>query len=71
MKKKTLREIRERRANFKAAYYAELQKQGIVDEPEKKLEDMTKKELIELAREKELDVNEKMTKAEIIEIIGE
>ena len=49
MKKKTLREIRERRANFKAAYYAELQKQGIVDEPEKKLEDMTKKELIELA----------------------
>ena len=68
------RSRRERKEDFKKAYYAELQKQGIVDEkkePEKKLEDMTKKELIELAKSKELDVNEKMTKAEIIEVIGE
>jgi len=68
------RSRRERRADFKKAYYAELQKQGIMDEkkePEKKLEDMTKKELIELAKSKELDVNEKMTKAEIIGLIGE
>jgi hypothetical protein len=68
------RSRRERKEDFKKAYYAELQKQGIMDEkkePEKKLEDMTKKELIEFAKSKELDVNEKMTKAEIIELIGE
>lgn len=65
------RSRRERKEDFKKAYYAELQKQGIVDKPEKKLEDMTKKELIEVAKNKELDVNDRMTKAEIIEAIGE
>lgn len=65
------RSRRERKEDFKKAYYAELQKQGIVDKPEKKLEDMTKKELIEVAKNKELDVNDRMTKAEIIELIGE
>ena len=67
------RSRRERKEDFKKAYYAELQKQGIVDEKkeEKKLGDMTKKELIEVAKNKELDVNDRMTKAEIIELIGE
>jgi len=65
------RSRRERKEDFKKAYYVELQKQGIVDKPEKKLDDMTKKELIELARSKELDVNDRMTKAEIVELIGE
>jgi len=65
------RSRRERKEDFKKAYYAELQKQGIVDKPEKKLEDMTKKELIEKAKEKSIEVNNRMTKAEIIELIGE
>ena len=65
------RSRRERKEDFKKAYYAELQKQGIVDKSEKKLEDMTKKELIEKAKEKSIEVNDRMTKAEIIEAIGE
>ena len=67
------RSRRERKEDFKKAYYAELAKQGIVDEKkeEKKLEDLTKKELIEIAKSKELDVNDRMTKTQIIELIGE
>lgn len=63
------RSIRERKEAFKKAYYAELQKQGLINNNEAK--QMTKTELIELAKQKGIEVNSRMTKAELENILKE
>lgn len=61
MKKKTLKE----------AYYNELKKAGVIDTPKvKTLDEMTKKELIELALNNGLELDNKLTKAVMIEMIN-
>lgn len=69
MKKRNL--IEHRRA-LKEAYYNELRKQGVIDTPkEKTLNDMTKKELVELALNEGLELDNKLTKAVMIQSINE
>lgn len=68
MKKKTLIE---RKKALKEAYYNELKKTGVIDTPKvKTLEEMTKKELIELALGNGLELDNKLTKAVMIEMIN-
>lgn len=68
MKKKTLIE---RKKALKEAYYNELKKKGVIDTPKvKTLEEMTKKELIELALGNGLELDNKLTKAVMIEKIN-
>lgn len=66
------RNLIERRRALKEAYYNELRKQGVIDTPkEKTLNDMTKKELVELALNEGLELNNKLTKAVMIQSINE
>lgn len=68
MKKRTLIE---RKRALKEAYYNELKKTGVIDTPKvKTLENMTKKELIELALNNGLELDSKLTKAIMIEMIN-
>lgn len=68
MKKRTLIE---RKKALKEAYYNELKRQGVIDTPKvKTLEEMTKKELIELALGNGLELDNKLTKAVMIEMIN-
>lgn len=65
------RNLIERRRALKEAYYNELRKAGIIDTPKvKTLEEMTKKELIELALGNGLELDEKLTKVAMIEMIN-
>ena len=72
MKKRTRKE---RKEAFKKVYYAELQKQGVIERPtepaasEEPVEEKTKAELIKEAEALGLTVTSKMTKAQIIELI--
>ncbi len=66
------RNLIERRRALKEAYYNELRKQGVIDTPkEKTLNDMTKKELVELALNEGLELDNKLTKAVMIQSINE
>lgn len=65
------RKIIERRKALKEAYYNELKKAGVIDTPKvKTLDEMTKKELIELALGNGLELDNKLTKAAMIEMIN-
>ena len=65
------RKIIERRKALKEAYYNELKKAGVIDTPKvKTLDEMTKKELIELALSEGLELDNKLTKAVMIEMIN-
>lgn len=72
MKKRTRKE---RKEAFKKVYYAELQKQGVIEravEPAaitEPVKERTKAELIKEAEALGLTVTSKMTKAQIIELI--
>ena len=72
MKKRTRKE---RKEAFKKVYYAELQKQGVIEravEPaaiEEPIKEKTKAELVKEAEALGLTVTSKMTKAQIIELI--
>lgn len=66
------RNLIERRRALKEAYYNELRKQGVIDTPkEKTLNDMTKKKLVELALNEGLELDNKLTKAVMIQSINE
>ena len=57
----------ERKKALREAYYNELKKQGIVDTPEvKTYEKMTKAELIEEGKALGIELDMKLTKAEMI-----
>ena len=65
------RNLIERRRALKEAYYNELRKAGIIDTPKvKTLEEMTKKELIEFALGNGLELDKKLTKSVMIEMIN-
>lgn len=65
------RALIERRKALKEAYYNELKKAGVIDTPKvKTLDEMTKKELIELALSEGLELDNKLTKAVMIEMIN-
>lgn len=65
------RKIIERKRALKEAYYNELRKAGVIDTPKvKTLDEMTKKELIELALSEGLELDNKLTKAVMIEMIN-
>lgn len=66
MKKRTRKEKKEA---FKQAYYKELQKQGVISTDNAQNVDKTKKELIEEAEKLGLEVNSRMTKAQLQELI--
>lgn len=65
------RSIRERKEAFKKAYYEELNKQGLMDNKKEDLADKTKTELMEIAKNKDVKTNSKMTKAELLKAIEE
>lgn len=65
MKKRTMKE---RREAFRKAYYAELNKQGVMDSETKEL---TRAALMTKAKEMGLEVNNKMTKADLEKLIKE
>lgn len=67
MKKRTLIE---RRKALKEAYYNELKKAGVIAPKVKTLDEMTKKELIELALSEGLELNNKLTKAVMIDMFN-
>ncbi len=65
------RKIIERKKALKEAYYNELRKAGVIDTPKvKTLDEMTKKELIELALSEGLELDSKLTKAVMIDKIN-
>lgn len=65
------RKIIERKKALKEAYYNELRKAGVIDTPKvKTLDEMTKKELIELALSEGLELDRRLTKAVMIEKIN-
>lgn len=65
------RKIIERKRALKEAYYNELRKVGVIDTPKvKTLDEMTKKELIELALSEGVELDNKLTKAVMIEMIN-
>lgn len=64
------RALIERRKALKEAYYNELKKAGVIAPKVKTLDEMTKKELIELALSEGLELNNKLTKAVMIEMIN-
>lgn len=65
------RKIIERKRALKEAYYNELRKAGVIDTPKvKTLDEMTKKELIELALSEGLELDSRLTKAVMIEKIN-
>ncbi len=65
------RKIIERRKALKEAYYNELKKAGVISTQKiKTLDEMTKKELIELALSEGLELDNKLTKAVMIEKIN-
>ena len=72
MKKRTRKE---RKEAFKKVYYAELQKQGVIERPtepaaiEEPVEEKTKAELVKEAEALGLTVKSKMTKAQISDLI--
>jgi len=60
----------ERKKAFKEAYYNELKKQGVIDTPKvKTYEKMTKAELIEVGEALGIELDMKLTKAEMISSI--
>ena len=65
------RKFIERKRALKEAYYNELKKAGVIDTPKvKTLDEMTKKELIELALGNGLELDNKLTKVAMIEMIN-
>ena len=65
------RKIIEHKRALKEAYYNELRKAGVIDTPKvKTLDEMTKKELIELALSEGVELDNKLTKAVMIEMIN-
>lgn len=65
------RKIIERKKALKEAYYNELKKVGVIDMPKvKTLDEMTKKELIELALGNGIKLDNKLSKTDLIEIIN-
>lgn len=55
---------------FRQAYYAELNKQGVMDS-EPKAPTYTRNDLMKIAKERGLEVNSKMTKADLEKLITE
>lgn len=63
MKKRSRKEKKEA---FKKAYYAEMQKQGLMETQAKEL---TKAELVKKAKELGIEIKSNMTKVKIVELI--
>ena len=67
MKKKNRKE---RMLAFRKAYYSELNKQGVMDsEKKEEVVELTRSALMKKAKEMGLEVNNKMTKADLEELI--
>lgn len=68
MKKKTRKDKQEA---FRKAYYAELNKMGVMDSEHKEVTELTRAALMKKAKEMGLEVHNKMTKADLEQLIKE